>query len=181
MSAEKDLRKSLESCNVCNVALVETIRERVGKGEKVSAICRDLVDYQRQLHGEIYYTANALRQRYIDHYESKNFATEQKAKRRASRLTKPQKAVAVVADAIATSKAKAAGKTREATQKHRETIKECKESLVEEDIAAELYERMLKAGNDFLHLVRAWRELGKPMDDEKIKNILAHLYEEVQA
>lgn len=62
--SEDALRKSLAACNVCNIALVDEVHERMTKGEKVNAICKDLEDFQRQMYGEVYYSQNALRARY---------------------------------------------------------------------------------------------------------------------
>jgi hypothetical protein len=62
--SEDALRKSLEGCNVCNVALVEEIKERTARGERIEPICKDLEDYQRQVMGEVYYSHQALRKRY---------------------------------------------------------------------------------------------------------------------
>jgi hypothetical protein len=58
--SENALRKSMNACNICNVE----VQERRGKGEKVIAICRDLEDFQRQITGEVFYKAEALKKRY---------------------------------------------------------------------------------------------------------------------
>lgn len=62
--SEDQVRKGLEQCNLCNVALVSAIKERVAKGEDVKNICKDYETFQRQLHGEVLFSAGALVQRY---------------------------------------------------------------------------------------------------------------------
>ena len=64
-SSDAVVRELLDKCQMCNVGLVEAVKERESKGESIREICKDLEDYQRQSLGGVIYTANALRQRYM--------------------------------------------------------------------------------------------------------------------
>ena len=63
-SSDAVVKELLDKCHMCNTGLVEAVKERESNGESVNAICKDLEDYQRQVHGEVIYSASALRSRY---------------------------------------------------------------------------------------------------------------------
>jgi hypothetical protein len=65
--SENALRKSMKACNLCNIALVEEVHTRKAGGEKALTVCKDLEDFQRQMMGEVVYTAKQLLDRYRYH------------------------------------------------------------------------------------------------------------------
>ena len=54
----------LEKCNICNIGLVEAIKEKVEAGQTVMGACKEYEDYQKKVNGEVVYSADALRNRY---------------------------------------------------------------------------------------------------------------------
>lgn len=69
MSDEK-VKQGLESCNLCNAALVDAIRERVKKGDNILEVCKDYERYQEQvgIPKEAVIKASVLRGRYYRQY-----------------------------------------------------------------------------------------------------------------
>jgi hypothetical protein len=63
-TATDRLKAMLNTCQICDVPLIEAIRERVDDGESVSSVCRELEDYQIDQHGAAAFSASALRKRY---------------------------------------------------------------------------------------------------------------------
>jgi len=58
------LKAMLDTCQICDVPLVEAIKERVDNGETVSSVCKELEAYQIDQHGAAAFSATALRKRY---------------------------------------------------------------------------------------------------------------------
>ena len=63
-TATDRLKGMLDTCQICDVPLIEAIQERVDNGESVSSVCRELEDYQIDQHGAAVFSASALRKRY---------------------------------------------------------------------------------------------------------------------
>ena len=61
---EAKVKEGLEQCNLCTVALVSAIKERVDEGESVNAVCKEYEKLQKELHGEILYPLKTLASRY---------------------------------------------------------------------------------------------------------------------
>ena len=61
---DAEFKVLLDSCNVCNMGLIDAVDERVQAGESVNAACKHYERHQEQLHGEAAYSADALRGRY---------------------------------------------------------------------------------------------------------------------
>ena len=63
-TATDRLKAMLDTCQICNVPLVEAIKERVDNGESISSVCKELEAYQIDQHGVAAFNASALRKRY---------------------------------------------------------------------------------------------------------------------
>jgi len=85
-TATDRLKTMLDTCQICDIPLVEAIKERVDNGESVSSVCKELEDYQIDQHGAAAFSASALRKRYqrINGTAGTNVPTNRVARNRQS-------------------------------------------------------------------------------------------------
>ena len=86
-TATDRLKMMLDTCQICDIPLVEAIKERVDNGESVSSVCKELEDYQIDQHGAAAFSASALRKRYqrINGTAGTNVPTNRVARNRVAR------------------------------------------------------------------------------------------------
>jgi len=100
MSDEK-VKQGLESCNLCNAALVNAIRERVKKGDNVREVCQDYERYQQQLGipDEAVIPYKTLEKRYYRNYPANRLETSVSPTSNNSKLKKKREKSKAAKDA----------------------------------------------------------------------------------